>query len=135
MEVVWRDLIVVGGRGGHVEFAPQGVNVLLRVRHAGILHEVVAHSRVRAVCAEQEIKRDFNLLGSAGRVLGLRGILCMVLSDVAVLLLLEPGFVVFQIGAGELVIEEEFDIRQIIQLVEKAFVESCAVDGAYKLRR
>jgi hypothetical protein len=46
-----------GGWGGRdVEFAPQGVDVFLRVVDAGVFHEVVAGCGVSAIGTDEEVE-------------------------------------------------------------------------------
>lgn len=80
-----------------MEFAPQGVNVLLLVIHSGKLHQVVADSGVRSVRSNHEIKSNLNFSGPA------------IVSKILVARL-KPGLVGFEIGSGQLVVEEQLDI-------------------------
>lgn len=98
-----------------MELAPQRVNVLLLVVHPGKLHQVVPDGRVRAVGPNHEVKGDFNLPGPAvgGHVL-VAG--------------LEPGLVGPEVGARELVVEEELDVGQGVEDVQEACVEGASVN-------
>ena len=92
-------LVLSHDTGWQMELAPQRVDVLLLVVHPRVLHQVVADGRVRAVGSNHEVKGDFNLPGAAvgGNVL-VAG--------------LEPGLVGLEVGARELVVEEELDVGQ-----------------------
>jgi hypothetical protein len=98
-----------------MELAPQRVDVLLLVVHPRKLHQVVADGRVRAVGANHEVKGDFDFPGAAvgGHVL-VAG--------------LEPGLVGLEVGARELVVEEELDVGQGVEDVQEACVEGASVD-------
>lgn len=80
-----------------MEFAPQGVDVLLLIVHPGKLHQVVANGRVRAISANHEIKGDLDFPGAA--VGGEIFVAC-----------LEPCLVGFEISSGQLVVEEQLDV-------------------------
>lgn len=86
-----------------LEFAPQGVNILLLVIHTRILHEVIPHGRVGPVSTDHEVKLDFDLLGAARGAVGIAN--------------LEPGFTLLEICAGKLVTEEELDVRHSLENV------------------
>ena len=95
-----------------MEFAPQRVNILLLIVDAGELHEVIASGGVGAIGTNEEIEVDFFLgvpllLGWGWR--GLRRVLGVV-GFGRVGLVLEPGGVVFEVGAGELMVEKEGDV-------------------------
>lgn len=81
-----------------MEFAPQGVDVLLLVVHSSKLHQVIANGRVSAICANHEIKSNLDFPGAA------------IGSEIFVACL-KPSLVGFEISSGQLVVEEELDIR------------------------
>jgi len=120
MQVVWRDFEFCKGVIGLVnilrldlELAPQGVDVFLVVVHPRKLHEVESHGRVCTVGPEHQVKADLNLLCppcGAGLALDL-----------------EPGFAAPEVGAGELVVEEELDVGHFLKDVEQTFVETGSV--------
>lgn len=104
MQVVWRDLefgprVVLRSSlsGPQLELAPQGIDVLLLIVHAGKLHEVIAHSRVRSVGPDHEIEADFNLPEAAVW----RGDLVSCF---------KPGTAGIEVGSRQLVVEEELDV-------------------------
>lgn len=98
-----------------LEFTPEGIDVALLVVHTHELHHVVAHCRVSTVCAEHEVEGYLNFMGAAIRRRGAPDF--------------EPGLVASEVGAGELVVEKEFDVGHGLEHVKKAGVEPAAVDG------
>ena len=81
------------GVGGEGEFAPERVDVLLLIVHARVFHEVVAGGGVGTIGADEEVECDFEfLLVACG---GVR---------------LEPGFVVGEVCADQLVVEEDLHV-------------------------
>ena len=114
-----------------MELAPERVDVLLLVVDTGEFHEVVARGGVGAIGADEEVEVDF-FFGIA-LVLGWRGGgLCGVLGVVglgSVGAVLEPCGVVIEVCTGELVVEEEGDVRHGFERVEKAFVQTGTVDS------
>lgn len=78
---------------GDGEFAPERVDVLLLVVHARVLHEMVTGGRVGTIGANEEVEGDFDFLPVASG--GFR---------------LEPSFVVGEVCANELVIEEDLHV-------------------------
>lgn len=87
--------------GVDAKLAPQGVNILLLVVHAGKLHHVVADSRVCAIGANHDVKVNFHLARAAARG-----------ESVAVL---DPGLALAKVGAGELVVKVEFYIGEVLE--------------------
>lgn len=125
---------VVGG-GGDVEFAPEGVDVLLLVIDAGVLHHVVAGGGVGAVRADEEVEFHFDFRGALVKGVGwlLGGVLGVVgFWGGAVL---KPGGGFGVVGAGELVGEEEGYVWHGLEGIEEAFVQAGAVDGEDGLGR
>ena len=47
--------------GRNVKFAPESVDVCLRVVEASKLHEMIASGRVGTVCTDHEVEGHFNL--------------------------------------------------------------------------
>lgn len=76
-----------------MEFAPQGVNVLLLVVHSGKLHQVVANGGVCAIRSNHEIKSNLDFPGAA-------------IGNKILVACLEPSLVGFEISSGKLVVEE-----------------------------
>ena len=105
MQVVRGDSeVVIRGRG-NMEFAPQRVNILLLVVDAGIFHHVVACGGVGAVGTDKKVKFHFDLRCSlVRRIRRLSRVLGMVGFGKAPL---EPGDAFGEVGASELVVEEE----------------------------
>jgi hypothetical protein len=68
-----------------------------------------------AIGADEKVKLDFDLDGA-----------CFV---VVFLLYLEPGSFVFEIGTGELVVKEKFDVGHGFKLIQESLVKASAVDG------
>lgn len=50
-----------------------------------------------------------------------------------VLPLLKPGFILLEVGSCKFVIEENFDIRHFIELIQKALVEARSIYCANEL--
>lgn len=98
-----------------VELAPEGVDVVLAVVHLDVLHHVVADGRVSAVGTDHEVKVDLDFPRSARGGLGGHD--------------LEPGLPMLEVGACQLVAEEELDVRHALQDVEEPFVEASSVNG------
>ena len=46
---------------------------------------------------------------------------------------LEPSFAALEVRAGELVVEEELDVGQLLELIQKSFVETCSVHSPNEL--
>ena len=73
------EIVVFCGRD--VKFTPERVDVFLLVVDAGVLHHVIARSRVGSVGADEEVEVHFDFSGSALVVavgLALGGILSMI---------------------------------------------------------
>ena len=66
------------------------------------------------ICTNQEVKVDFNLLLALARR-GFATSCC------------EPSLVVPKIGAGELVVEKEFDVWLCLEFVEEQLVKAPSV--------
>lgn len=99
-----------------MEFAPQGVNVLLLVIHSGKLHQVIANGRVCTVCSNHEIKGDFDFSRAAIRnVVSVAGF--------------KPCLVLPKVGSSELVVEEQLDVGHGFQDVEQPRVESSSINS------
>lgn len=78
---------------------------------------------MRSIGAQHKVKADLDLLRAASAGLsGLFGTLD-----------LEPGDFSFKIGAGELVVKVELDIRHLLQYVQKSPVELSSISGVYVL--
>jgi hypothetical protein len=56
-----------------MELTPQFVDVLLLIRHLNEFHEMISHSRMRTVCANEKVEVNFNVV--AFRRVGLGAIL------------------------------------------------------------
>lgn len=74
-----------------------------------------------AVGTEHHVKINFDLVGP----LPLRRLL--------IIPHLKPGFVLSKVGARELVVEKEGDVRHLFENVEQPLVEAAAVDGENRL--
>lgn len=136
MEVVWRDCEIIGVcRWLDLELAPLYIGVFLLIVHACIFHQVVSGGRVRAISADKEVEGDFDLWRS--REGNRLAVLCRACScwpcSVFRLPKLEPSFLIFEIRAGQLVVEEELYIWAFLELVEEEFVKPAAVNGVYML--
>ena len=70
---------------------------------------------MRSICSNHEVKRDFNLLVSR-----LKRFLFSSRY-------FEPGLLPFEIGAGELVVEEELHVWQGLEFVQENFVKISSV--------
>lgn len=114
-----------------MELTPQRVDVLLSIVHAGIFHEVVADSRVSAVCTNHEVEGHFNFGGGAWVFFGLGWVLCVVCFCARSLL--EPGLVVLEVGSGKLVVEEELYVGQVVEFIQEALVQACSIYSTNKL--
>lgn len=132
--VAWPDVKVVGGypelglhagRGDvlwlYLELAPQRVDVLLLIVHAGVLHHMVSHGRMSTVGADHQVK--CNLL------------LARLLRWPAAALHLEPGLGPSEIRPHQLVVEEKGDVWHFLEHVKQAFVEAAAINGEDGLAR
>ncbi len=71
---------------------------------------------MRAVSTNHEVEADLILARTARLGAGL-------------VLHLEPGLALAEVGAGQLVVEEERDVGQLIEDVQQAAVEPAAVNG------
>lgn len=89
-----------------MEFAPERVDVFLAVAEAGVFHHVVAGGGVGAVGTDEEVESHFYFGGALVR--GLDGVLGVGGFGGAAL---EPGGVFGEVGARELVVEEEGYVR------------------------
>ena len=126
VEMIWRDPESMAGvfgilPWGNLELAPQGVDVLLLVVHTAVLHHVVAHGGVGAVGADHEIEVDLDLLCATR---GFGGTLD-----------LEPGPAGAEVGAGQLVVEEEAHVGHALEDVKQALIEPGPVNGEDGLGR
>src|SRR4051812_12483929 len=84
--------------GGHGEFGPETVDVVLRVVYAREFHEVVADGGVSPIGADHEVESDFMLWGTTARILRIeRGRFS---GEV-----FEPRFLRVKVGACELLLE------------------------------
>lgn len=101
--------------GLDLELTPQGVDILLAVVHAHVLHHVVSYCGMSPVGSDHEVKVDFNLSCPAG------------LSTSP--LDLEPGLATAEVGTCQLVIEQETDIGHRCQDVEKPLIQPGAING------
>ena len=126
-----------GGEGRRdAEFAPERVDVGLRVVDPGVFHHVVACCGVGAVGAYEEVEIYGDFCGSfwGGLVGGLLGwVLGMICSFGT--LLFEPGRLLLEIGACKLVIEMQGYIRHLLQFIQEAFVEGSTVHGSNELSK
>lgn len=86
--------------GLDLELAPESINVFLGVVHPRKLHEVVSHCRMCTVCANHEVEVDFNLRRAVRSSIQFTD--------------LEPSFSSFEVGTGQFMVEEEFDIRHVV---------------------
>src|SRR5215469_11773332 len=83
----------------HCKFTPQTIDVLLVIVHSGKFHHVVASGRMGSIGTNEEVESNFNLL-------------CSIRSTVAGLIHdLKPSLLLPEVGAGQLVLEEELDVR------------------------
>ena len=116
-----------GGDGGgrDPEFAPECVDVGLRVVDAGVFHHVVACCGVGAVGADEEVE----IYGDFGVSFG-GGLICSFGT-----LLFEPGCLLFEIGACKLVVEMQGYIWHFVQCIQETFVEGSTIDGLNTLLR
>ena len=106
MEMIGGDC-EVGGFGGNVEFTPEGVDVFLLVREAGVFHHVVAGGGVGAVGSDEEVE-VYGYLGCSFLLSFSLAILCWILSVVGfggLVMLFEPSSLLFKVRASELVVE------------------------------
>ena len=123
-----------GGVGGgrDPEFAPECVDVGLHVVDPGVFHHVVAGCGVGPVGADEEVEIYADFGGSFGSALfgGVLGMICSFGT-----LLFEPGRLLLEIGACELVVEMQGYIWHFLQCIQEAFVEGSTVHGLNTLLR
>lgn len=91
-----------------MELTPEFVDIFLLVGHGDEFHQVEAYGRVSAVSADHEGEGDFDF-GAAGEGVGF---------GVA----FEPGEFVFEVDAGEFVVEEELDVGHGFEMVQEGLV-------------
>jgi hypothetical protein len=106
-----------GRLGLYPELAPHGVDVLLLVVHACVLHHMVPDCRVGAIGANHEVEVNLDFASP------------LPLSRARAFSHFEPGLVFPQVSARELVVEEEGDVGHPLQNVQQTLVEPAAVDG------
>lgn len=85
--------------GFDAKFAPESVNVLLLVVHPRELHHMIADCGVCTICSYHEIKSDLDFKGP-------------VIGDVLLIPYFEPCLSCLKVSTGELMIEEQSDIRK-----------------------
>lgn len=107
--MIGRDLPCSGAIGLDVarvkaELTPKCVNVFLLVIHAGKLHHMIANGRMGAVGPKHNVKVDFHLTGTTARR-----------EPISVF---NPSLARAKVGTRELVVEEEFDIWEILKSIQ-----------------
>ena len=78
---------------------------------------MVADRGVGAIGTNHKVEVDLDFAGSVSWVGG------------ALVSVFEPGLVALEIGAGELVVEEEGDVGHLFEHVEEALIQVATVDG------
>ena len=96
-----------------MEFAPKCVDILLLVVQAGEFHHVMSDCGMGAISPKHKRKGNFDL----SRSFLIRRCLP----------LFEPSDIFPEVSSSELVVEEDFDIRELLELVKKAFVQPTSV--------
>jgi hypothetical protein len=124
MEMIGRDckfrVRVIGPRLARrdLKFTPKGIDILLGVAHPRELHHVVACGRVGAIGPYHEIETDLDLRGSPEALLAGWPVLD-----------LKPRLTLSEIRSCQLVVEEDFDIRHILEGIQERLVDPCPIDG------